>query len=48
MVCCGSDDNDHTAMLILQNIFSEDQSTNQKILTLTALLLFYAQDAKDS
>jgi hypothetical protein len=46
LVFRGSDDKDHTAMLILQGTFSEGQATNQKILTPAALLLFYVQDAK--
>jgi hypothetical protein len=46
LVFRGSDEKDHTAMLILQGTFSEGQSPNQKVLTPTALLLFYVQDAK--
>jgi hypothetical protein len=46
LVFRGSDEKDHTAMLILQGTFSEGQAPNQKILTPTTLLLFYVQDAK--
>ena len=45
LVFRGSDDKDHTAMLILQGTMSEGQN-NQKILSPTALLLFYIADAK--
>lgn len=45
LVFRGSDANDHTVMLILQGTTSEG-ANNQKILTPTALLLFYAADAK--
>jgi hypothetical protein len=45
LVFRGSDSNDHTAMLILQGT-TTDGANNQKILTPTALLLFYVADAK--
>jgi hypothetical protein len=45
LVFRGSDASDHSAMLILQGTMS-DGANNQKILTPTALLLFYVQDAK--
>jgi hypothetical protein len=45
LVFRGSDSNDHTAMLILQGT-TADGANNQKILTPTALLLFYVADAK--
>jgi hypothetical protein len=41
----GSDAKDHTAMLILQGTMDQGQN-NQRILTPTALLLFYVADAK--
>jgi hypothetical protein len=41
----GSDDNDRTAMLILQGTLTQGEN-NQRILTPTSLLLFYVADAK--
>jgi len=41
----GSDAKDHTAMLILQGTMDQGQN-NQRILTPTALILFYIADAK--
>ena len=41
----GSDAQDRTAMLILQGNFAQGEN-NQRILTPTALLLFYVSDAK--
>jgi hypothetical protein len=45
LVFRGSDASDHTAMLILQGTMTQGQN-DQRILTPTALLLFYVADAK--
>jgi hypothetical protein len=41
----GSDAHDHTTVLVLQGTFSQGEN-NQRVLTPTALLLFYIADAK--
>ena len=41
----GSDAHEHTTMLVLQGTFSQGEN-NQRILTPTALLLYYIADAK--
>ena len=42
----GSDPQDRTTLLILQGTFSQGENSNQRILTPTALLLFYIADTK--
>lgn len=42
----GSDAKDRTAMLILQGTLAQGDDKNQRILTPTALMLFYIADAK--
>jgi hypothetical protein len=41
----GSDARDHTTVMVLQGTFSQGEN-NQRVLTPTALLLFYIADAK--
>ena len=41
----GSDAHEHTTVLVLQGTFSQGEN-NQRVLTPTALLLFYIADAK--